>query len=523
MICVEEKVSPIKNLQPIAASAAGSKTLTENYPVVAAVNALAEKTAGTRVFQNTLAQLGGRAASLVFSAATSILLARYLGRERMGEYAAIYAYLTLYTWIVTFGLEQILAREASQRRSEAGSIFLTGTLVALCFCVAGIALALLLAPSFGYGGSLRMLVLIAAADVLLLPAVSLVGIIFQVDMRQWYAVGLGLLRQLLWLLAVGLLAFGKASVSWVILSRTLVGLVIAAITLPVCWRRGLLPGPWSFSWDEARRLVRYGFPLALSAVAVGVYHRIDQVMLHKMTGDVTLGPYVVAVQMVELFSALPIALMSSLFPVLSKVASQEEQFRHYLGVSYRFLMPLVFSICAVLTPIAAPLVGFFYGRQFLISAKLLVVLIWSEVPIFFGVALTSALVARNLQRYLPVSTAIGAAMNILLNMVLIPRYGALGASWATVVSYCFAGIFLFVVFSETRVFTMQGLRIAFPSFLLAFGITLALMRLSWPSWWKFLAGCVCFGVGAWLAGVVRRKELDRVWELIRSNVSYVRL
>ncbi len=263
--------------------------------------------------------------------------------------------------------------------------------------------------------------------------------------------------------------------------------------------------------------------MALSAVAVGVYHRIDQVMLHKMTGDVTLGPYVVAVQMAELFSALPVALMSSLFPILSRTAHQEEQFRHYLGVSYRFLMAVVFFVCAILIPVAAPLVNLFYGKEFQSSAGLLIVLIWSEVPIFFGVALTSALLARNLQRYLPLSTVIGAGMNILLNLILIPRYGALGASWATVVSYCFAGIFLFLVFSETRVFTMQGLRIAFPSFLLALGITLALTRVSWPSWWKFLAGCVCFSVGAWLAGVVRRDELDRVWELIRSNVSYVRL
>src|SRR5258708_18822548 len=200
----------------------------------------------------------------------------------------------------------------------------------------------------------------------------------------------------------------------------------------------------------------------MSVIAVGVYHRIDQVMLHKMANDQALGPYVVAVQIAELFSALPVALMSSLFPILSRVASEEEQFRHYLGVSYRFLMLLVFSVCAVLTPIAAPLVIFFYGGQFLVSAKLLVVLIWSEVPIFFGVALTNALLARNLQRYLPLSTVTGAVMNVLLNIVVIPRYGALVAASATVVSYCFAAIFLFPIFHGTRCFTLHRLRIALP-------------------------------------------------------------
>src|SRR6266480_1852007 len=81
---------------------------------------------GTRVFQNTVVLLGGRGAGLLLSASTSVVLARYLGSERLGEYGALYAYLTLFTWLATFGLESVLAREATQRRSEASSIFFTG-------------------------------------------------------------------------------------------------------------------------------------------------------------------------------------------------------------------------------------------------------------------------------------------------------------------------------------------------------------------------------------------------------------
>lgn len=471
---------------------------------------------GTRVFQNTIVQLGGRGAGLVFSAATSILLARFLGRERMGEYGAVYAYLALYSWIATFGLEQILAREASQRRAEAASIFLTGTVVALCFSVSGIAVAFFLAPPFGYGGSLRMLVLFAAVDVLVIPAVSLAGIVFQVDMRQWYPVGLGLLRQAMWLLAVGLLAFGKASIFWVILSRTLVGVIAAAITLRVCWRRKLLPGPWSFSGEEARKLVRYGFPLALSSVAVGIFHRIDQVMLHKMTNDQALGPYVIAVQLAELFSALPVALMSSFFPILSQSANDEPKFMHYLGTSYRLLLVVAFAACALMAPIATPVIRLFYGQEFLQTAGLLIVLIWSEVPIFFGVALSSALVAKGLQRYLPLSTAVGAASNILLNLIVIPRYGALGASWASVVSYSAGGILLFLTLGKARSLVSQGLRIGLAPFVLALGITAVLRFVSWAFWWKLLFAFVVYVSGALLTGAIRRTEVNRAVELLKS-------
>jgi O-antigen/teichoic acid export membrane protein len=477
---------------------------------------------GMRVFQNTVVLLSGRGAGLLLSAAASILLARYLGRERLGEYGALYAYLTLYSWLATFGLEPILAREAAQRRSEASSIFLTGSAISVAFAVAGTGLALLFAPLFGYGGQLRFLLFLAAIDILLFPSIRIFGIVFQVDMQQWYNVGISLARQALWLLAVILLALGRAAFLWVILARTGCALVEVGLILFVTLQRRFLSRPWTISLDRAKQFVRYGFPLALSVVAVGIYHRIDQVMLHKIVSDQALGPYVVAVQLIEQFSVLPVALVSSLFPVLSQMSGQEDQFRHYLGVSYRFLMAVVFAVCAVFTPIAGPLVDFFYGKQFHSSAALLVVLVWSEVPIFFGVVIANAIIARNLQRYLPISTVLGAVVNVVLNLVFIPRWGALGASWATVVSYCLAGIFLFLGIRQTRAFAVQGLRIAFPPFVLALGITVVLAFLPWFFWWKLLFSAVAFCVGAWLTGTVRRSELDRVWGLIKTGLIYAR-
>src|SRR5882724_10926522 len=110
---------------------------------------------GARVFQNTAAQLGGRVIGIFFSAGTSILLARYLGQEKLGEYGAIYAYLSLYGFFATFCLEQILAREISVRRHQAAEIFHTARLTALGFSLLGTLMATVAAPLFGYAGGMR--------------------------------------------------------------------------------------------------------------------------------------------------------------------------------------------------------------------------------------------------------------------------------------------------------------------------------------------------------------------------------
>jgi O-antigen/teichoic acid export membrane protein len=474
---------------------------------------------GVQVFQNTAAQLGGRVIGIFLSAGTSILLARYLGKEKLGEYGAIYAYLSLYGFFATFCLEQILAREVSVRREQAAEIFRSGTLAAMGFSVLGTVVALVAAPLFGYAGQLKWLIAVAALDMLILPPLRFRGIIFQVEMKLWYTVATGLLRQALWLAAVVLLALKHAAFYDVIIARTAIGLMEAVVVLWTVKRAGLVQGTARFNSAEAQALLGAGFPLVLTTLASGIYHRIDQVMLHKMSGDVVLGPYVIAVQLTELFSTLPIALMNSLFPALAQTAKDEEKFKRYLAETYRFLLVVVFAACALVTPVAAPVIQLFYGKEYLPTANLLIVLIWSEVPIFFAAALGSALIAKNLQRYMPIGAGLGAVMNIVLNLIWIPKYGAMGASWATVISYSFCGIFYLLLISETRPMVMVGLKIAVWPFLLSVGITAAMTMVHVNLWWKLAMACLAYLVGGWISGMITKSDIERLAGMFRQGIA----
>ena len=475
---------------------------------------------GARVFQNTAAQLGGRVIGIFFSAGTSILLARYLGKEKLGEYGAIYAYLALYGFFATFCLEQILAREISVRKHQAAQLFRTGMLTALGFSVAGAILAPLLGPLFGYTGMMRWLIAVAAIDMLILPPLRFGGIIFQVEMRLWYTVVIGLIRQAMWLAAVVLLAMRSAAFYEVIAARTLVGILEAALVLWSVRRVNLIQGKSSFSASEAKMMLREGLPLVLTTVAVGIYHRIDQVMLHRMSGDIVLGPYVIAVQLTELFSALPIALMTSLFPVLAQSARDEDKFKRYLGETYRFLLVIVFGACALATPVAAPLIELFYGKEYLATAGLLIVLIWSEVPIFFAAALGSALVAKGLQKYMPIGAAIGAVLNIFLNLAWIPKYGALGASWATVISYSVSGIFYLLLVSETRPLVLRGLGIAVRPLILTAAIIYGFRLFPLAYYWELAIAVTAYAGGVWVLGMVDKRDYERLRIMFAGTKSH---
>jgi O-antigen/teichoic acid export membrane protein len=332
-------------------------------------------------------------------------------------------------------------------------------------------------------------------------------------------VALGLFRQTLWLLAVLLLTLKNAAFYEVILARMLCGAVETFAVLWTVHSLGLIHGLKRFISSEARFMLREGFPLVLSALAIGIYHRIDQVMLHKMSGDQVLGPYVIAVQLTELISVLPVALMGSLFPALSQSAGDPQRFDRYLRESYRFLLVFVFAACAVVTPVASPFIELFYGKQFLPTAPLLIVLIWSEIPLFFGVIVSNAMVAKGVQRWLPITTVLGAFCNVIMNLILIPPYGALGASWATVVSYSLAGIFLLLLISDTRSLVLPGLRVATPLLLLVLALTAFLHLTTWSPWLKFVAVIVFYLAGAWGTRSLLRSDLQRVWTMIRNQAA----
>lgn len=471
----------------------------------AAQIAVEKKHTSVRVAQNTLAVLAGRGLGLVFTGAASVVLARYLGVERLGEYGAIYAYVSLFIWLASAGLAPVIAREAAQRRYEAGSIVFTGVCLCAAAVVVTVILALALSPVAHLGGRLFPLVVIASLEILLLIPVKLPGLIFQVDLRQWYGSGLNVLRQGLWLGLVLALYWAGAPLLYVVLGRLVVGAVEAGLH----WHFGnrFLAPPRRFLMPVARRLLRGGAVIALTALASSVYLRIDQVMLHSMVSDHALGIYVAAVRISELFEALPAALGATMFSLLCDAADDPVRFDRYLDMTYRILIVAAATICVGITAGAPALVALLYGSEFQASATLLTFLIWSEIAIFFNAVVYIALVAIRLERYLILATVIGAAINVGLNVLLIPKWGAMGSVWATIVGYSVAWMVVLLPFSRTRPIIWRGLRVALPATALACFAALAVARLPVNEWFRVLLALTVFGAGAAMLRLVQRSDI----------------
>jgi O-antigen/teichoic acid export membrane protein len=246
---------------------------------------------------------------------------------------------------------------------------------------------------------------------------------------------------------------------------SMIEVMIGSAGLVVAFRvRGYHLRAWQSSREMAKILLKDSWPLIFSIIAIIVYQRIDQVMLGEMVGSEEVGIYSVAVRLAEVWYFIPTAVYWSILPsIVEAKAENEELFYERLQKYYNFMALTAYAIAVPVTFLAGWLVTTLFGEAYSRAGLMLAVLIWANLFIYLEIARSSFFTAMNWNRIYFVTLLLGAAMNILLNLYLIPRYGGVGAATASLIAYWFAAhgsCFLFKSLFNTGI--MLSKAIAYP-------------------------------------------------------------
>jgi PST family polysaccharide transporter len=219
----------------------------------------------------------------------------------------------------------------------------------------------------------------------------------------------------------------------------------------------------------AYRLVAESWPQMLGAVAITIYMRIDAVMLEDMSGQREVGIYAAATRLSEIWYVIPLAMLASVFPSVVKVRETNPAlYKQRLLRLFSLMSGMSLTLAVPIAFLSVPLIRLVYGAKYLDAGPVLAVHIWASLFVFLGSAQEAWNVAEGLLRLSLYRTLCGAVINVGLNLVLIPRYGSLGAAWATVVSYAFAAVFGNLLDRRTRpIFVLQMKSLFFPRYLFA--------------------------------------------------------
>jgi O-antigen/teichoic acid export membrane protein len=400
-----------------------------------------------RVAKNTGIVIVGNVIFRLVSLVVTIYLARYLGTVGFGKYSFVFAYLAFFDVILDLGLQIILVRDISRDPSNAPKLFGNAFIIRLILTIFAVALSIVLITLMSYPRETTTYIYIATFTLLFLSFSEFYVSIFQANLRMEYDI---IAKLVFKFLSAGLIL-------WIIFSQgTLMQVIIALVfsemvktLISYSFSRKFVKPRFAIDFGLWKYLFKEALPLALSNIIWVIYYRIDVVMLSIMMGDAEVGLYSAAYKLAEPFSLIPLALMVSLFPIMSASfkTSKEGLVKSY-RLSFKYLLIITLPIAIGVSILSDKFIFLIYGAEFSGSAIALKILIWglvfsSGTSIFWNVFVSTG--KQKLGTYI---TALSAFGNITLNFSLIPLMSYVGASIASLLTAFLAFIIGFYFVSR---------------------------------------------------------------------------
>jgi O-antigen/teichoic acid export membrane protein len=383
---------------------------------------------GRQIASNISTQLVLRFVSMPISVVTVSLATRTLGTDGFGVWTAIGAYVGIFTVLTDLGLTTVAMQRMSaepERESEwlgalAGMRLLLSVLAAV-LCAATI-------PLFLSTGHL-------AAWILTLTVFSSGGsalmAVFNSRLRAGLALSFSVIQSFMWLGVMIVFYITGASVVAFVIAYVAVLVVICTLQLRAARRHAHIA--WRAGRALWKPLMKVAVPLGIASVLITIYYQIDAVLLLQLADAREAGIYGAAYRFLSPLLFLPAAVMSSFFPVLSAVKGDDPDRVHRLVQRAAELMAVIsLPLLAVTIALSDQIVALLFGPPFARTASVLPILMIAFVSICFGTLAGFLAPLLNLNWRLALYSGIGAIANVVLNVVLIPQYGATGSAWATV-------------------------------------------------------------------------------------------
>jgi len=409
-----------------------------------------------RYFANTSWLMGHRILSMIVALFVGVYVARYLGPERFGLLSYAMSFVGLFTALATLGLDGIMVRElvkTPERRDELlGTAFWLKTGGAILMWM-GIVAAI---PFTHNDTQTNILIAIIAIGVIF-QAFNVIDFNYQAEVKSKYVVYAQLASLVISSVIKLVFVWFAAPLVW-FACVFLLDAVVHAVGLTAMYLKNTgRIWYWKWRWEIAKELLRDSWPLILSGMVISIYMKIDQIMIKEMLGAEQVGHYAAAVRLSEAWYFVPMAITSSVFPAIINAKKQsEELYYQRLQKLYDLMVWLAVAIALPTTFLAPWVIKILYGKAFLPAAGVLSIHIWAGVFVGLGVAASKWVVTEGYLINAAIRTVLGAFINVILNFILISKYGVRGAAASTLLSYFFVNYFSLFLFNKTRMcFYMQ--------------------------------------------------------------------
>jgi O-antigen/teichoic acid export membrane protein len=378
-------------------------------------------------------------ATNILSFIALLYIARYLGPENYGLYTFVFAFIYLLSFVPDMGVHQILVREAAKEPDEAGKLIGNGVIMQTGLSLAALFLAVMLINVINFPQATRDALYIASFG-LLISGVGAYGIIYEAKLRMEYSLLFNMANRIVFLILIFLAISSHRGLNFLILASVSATLIHNLLML--LFAKKLVKVTFDMDLNLMRQLLKEAIPIAIASVFTIIYFRIDIVMLSFLRGDTEVGFYSAAYRLTDALVFLPTVLTSSTFPLMSRYFKDSiNSFKFAYTRTFKYLFAAGLLIAVLVTFDSDKIINIVYGPEYQHSVIALQILIWTTAIMFITTLISTTCISSGNQQIVSKRALIAALLNVILNLILIPRIGYTGAAIATLLSTFVAMMF----------------------------------------------------------------------------------
>jgi len=457
--------------------------------------------------------------SKFFTIILNAIAGRVLGPAGFGLLGIASALAEVGKLVSGAGLDFLVAREVASEPARAPRLSHDVALIKLLNAAGVYILLALLVATLDYPPVLLPLVLILGSALFIENLSDLLDAVFQ-GLQRMRVTTVAFLVSGLVLLGTGSAALLSGLGLRAYAMCFVIGFLVRFVVMFIAARRaGLIELGWrGIDRVESRRLVLASLPLLASTGLALIFHRMDLLMLGTLETTAAVGLYTAAVRVIDSVVLVPRVLGTALYPALRKSLQEDPvRARALLTESSRITLTVCSGIAVLVWVLAPWALSVTPGPEFVAAADVLRLLSFGIVLQGLAHVVARLLLAIDAERDFLGAVSVALVLNFALNLYLIPRYGILGAAWATLLANGVSGsLYLLAAWRRGHALAWRA-GIGGPLLALAVGAAVSV-----PVDWPLPAGLRL--VLAWalvlvLSGGLRLTDLSRLVDLLRRRPS----
>lgn len=400
------------------------------------------------VVKNTFVLMAAQTINRVMSFILIMYIARFLGDIGLGKYSFALAFSGLFVILSDLGLSILSTREVARNKHIAGKYLGTGAIIKFILSILAYVLIFITINLMDYPHDTTIVVYIIGLSVILNSLAQFLQSIFRAFEKMEYEAISIIIQKIVVTgggISILILGYGLIELVLVVLFGSIINLLFSLFVMVTKFAKPEFQTDWGF-WKST---IKKALPFGLAIICTTIYFQIDTVMLSVMKGDAVVGWYNAAYKLIFALMFIPTALVNSIFPVFSRFhVSSKDSLRRAYDKSFKYLFIIGFPLAMGTTILAGRIILLIYGKGFVHSVITLQILIWAALLMFLTYLLGNTLGAIDKQPLVLKVAMVNAGVNILLNLLLIPRFSYIGASIATVATEAIGFALLFYFTSK---------------------------------------------------------------------------